>query len=116
MTKISLIFKILTIAALGVVFVMSLRPSVSVGGMAHIDKVLHFGAYGVLAGLARLGWPKLWGGWLFLLLGIFGIVIEILQHNMALGRTGSLADTAANLAGVGIALAFFHIFWTRHQQ
>ena len=115
MTKISLLFRILTLAALGVVLVMSLRPSINVGSISHIDKLLHLGAYAVLAGLSRIGWPKIWGGWLFLFWAVFGIAIEILQHMMALGRTGSLADIFANLTGAGIALALFHILWTRHQ-
>ncbi len=110
------IFRLLTLAALLTVAYMSLRPSLSVGGVAHLDKVLHFGAYGVLAGLARLGWMRNWGGWIFLGLAVFGIAIEIAQHTMALGRTGSIADTLANLAGAGFALILFHFFWTRHQH
>jgi VanZ family protein len=116
MTKFSLIFKILTSAALITVLIMSLRPAVDMGGPAHIDKVAHLGAYGVLAGLARLGWPKLWGGSIFLGLALFGIGIEIAQHLMPLGRTGSLADTATNLLGAALALTFFHVIWTRHQR
>ena len=116
MTKLSLIFKILTLTALATVLVMSLRPSVGMGGPIYMDKIMHLGAYGVLAGLARLGWPKLWGGTIFLGLGVFGIGIEIAQHLMSLGRTGSLADTLANLLGAALALIFFHIIWTRHQR
>ena len=116
MTKYSLIFKILTLAALATVLVMSLRPSVSLGGPAHADKILHLGAYAVLAGLARLGWPRLWGGALFLCLALFGIGIEMGQHLMAAGRTGSFADIVANLLGAALALIIFHIFWTRHQR
>lgn len=114
MNKISLIFKCLTIAALTVVLVMSLKPSVSVGDVPHADKLLHFGAYAVLSVLARLGWPKRWGGFLFLGLAFFGIGIEMAQHIMDLGRMGSLADIAANLLGAAIPLIFFHFFWTRH--
>lgn len=109
-------FRFLTIAALITVAYMSLRPSLSVGGVPHMDKVLHFGTYGVLAGLARLGWWRSWGGWIFLGLASFGIALEILQHVMDLGRSGSLADTAANCAGAAICLLCFHFFWTRHQS
>ena len=116
MTKFSFLFKCLTLAALGVILVMSLRPSVSVGGVQHMDKVLHLGAYAVLSGLARLGWPKLWGGLIFIGLAVFGIGIEIAQHTMNLGRTGSLADIAANLTGAALPLIVFHFFWTRHQR
>ena len=116
MTKISLLFKCLTLTALAVILVMSLRPSVSVGGMQHMDKVLHLGAYVVLSGLARLGWPKLWGGLIFLGLAVFGVGIEIAQHTMNLGRTGSVADIAANLTGAALPLIVFHFFWTRHHR
>jgi len=116
MTKFSHLCKYLTFAALAVILVMSLKPAGSVGGIAHIDKVLHLGAYAVLASLARLGWPKLWGGWIFLGLAMFGIGIEVAQHMMNLGRTASLADIAANLLGAALPLIFFHYFWTRHQR
>lgn len=116
MTNYTRIFKILTLTALTVVLVMSLRPSVSVGGPANLDKLLHLVAYGVLGGLARLGWPKIWGGTLFLCLAGYGIAIEILQHVMAIGRTGSFADILANCLGAALALTFFHFFWTRHQR
>jgi len=86
------------------------------GGIPNIDKVAHLGAYAVLAGLARLGWPKLWGGWIFLVFAILGIGIEIAQHTMSMGRSGSLADTAANLLGTALPLIIFHYFWTRHQR
>lgn len=115
MTKFSLLFKCLTFAALGVVIVMSLRPSVSVGGVQHMDKVLHLGAYAVLSGLARLGWLKLWGGLIFIGLASVGVGIEIAQHAMNLGRTGSIADIAANLIGAALPLMIFYFFWTRHQ-
>ncbi len=116
MTQYALIFKILTFAALTVILVMSLRPSVNMGSVLHMDKLVHLGAYAVLAGLVRFGWPKLWGGLIFLGLAIFGIGIELAQHYMAVGRTGSLADTLANILGAALALIIFHIFWTRHQR
>ena len=116
MTKFSHLCKFLTFVAIAVILVMSLRPSVSMGGIANIDKVLHFAAYAVLAGLARLGWPKLWGGWIFLGFAAFGTGIEIAQHTMNVGRTGSLGDTAANLLGAALPLVIFHFFWTRHQR
>jgi len=45
-----------------------------------------------------------------------GIAIEIAQHLMDAGRTGSIADIVANLIGAGAPLIFFHIFWTRHHS
>ncbi len=116
MTKFSHLCKCLTFVAIAVVLLMSLRPSVSAGGMAHMDKILHFGAYAVLSGLARLGWSRLWGGWIFLGFAVLGAGIEIAQHTMNLGRTGSLADAAANIAGAAVALIIFYLFWTRYQR
>ncbi len=116
MTKFSHLCKFLTFTALAVILVMSLKPSASVVGMPHLDKVQHFAAYAVLAVLVRLGWPRLWGGWIFLGLAVFGIGIEIAQHTMNLGRTASLADIAANLIGTALPLVLFHYFWTRHQR
>ncbi len=110
------IFRFFTAAALLTVAYMSLRPSLSVGGVQNMDKVLHFGAYGFLACLARLGWLRAWGGWIFLGLALFGIALEIGQHTMGLGRTGSIADTLANLGGAACALIIFHFIWTRHQR
>lgn len=111
MTKFYLLFKILTFAALAVILVMSLKPSVSVGDMAHADKLAHLAAYAVLSGLARFGWLKTWGGLIFLGLALFGIGIEIAQHSMDLGRTGSIADVAANLTGTALPLLIYHFFW-----
>lgn len=116
MEKFSHIFKVLTFAALATVLIMSLRPSIDVGSIPHTDKIVHLAAYGVLAGLARLGWPNLWGGTIFIGLALFGIGIEAAQHFMALGRTGSLADTLANMSGAALALIIFHIFWTRPRR
>ena len=116
MTLLSHIFKGLTFLAVLIVLIMSLRPAASMGGVPHIDKVLHFAAYATLAGLGRLGWPRIWGGWIFISLAMLGIGIEIAQHLMDLGRTGSFADIVANLIGAAVPLIFFHLFWTRHHS
>lgn len=115
MTPITHLFKGLTLTALAVILVMSLRPSVSLGNVPNMDKLAHFGAYAILASLSRLSWPKLWGGWIFLGLGLFGVGIEIAQQTMNLGRTGSLADTLANLLGLAFPLLIFHFVRIRHQ-
>lgn len=116
MTKFSLLFKGLTLAALMIVLVMSLKPSVSVGDMAYADKLAHLVAYAGLSGLARLGWPKVWGGLIFAGLAVFGVGIEIAQHMMDLGRTGSIADIIANLIGTALPLFLIHFVWIRHQR
>ena len=114
--KFSQLFQVMAIASLLIILIFSLRPLVDMGTIPHTDKAVHLVAYGVLAGLVRLGWPKLWGGTIFIGLALFGIGIEFAQHFMALGRTGSLADMLANMLGAALALIIFHIFWTRHRR
>ena len=110
MTK---LFQFLTCLAIIVLIVMSLRPSLSTGGVPNGDKVLHFLAYGFLAGLARLGWPKLWGGWIVFGLITLGWLMELGQHMMNQGRTASFADGIANSMGVLLVVALFHIYQLR---
>jgi VanZ family protein len=71
----------------------------------HFDKVEHALAYMFLA---------VWFAGLFvrahywkivLALAALGLVIEILQHVMALGRYGDPMDMAANLLGIGVGIA-----------
>jgi len=112
----TLFFRFLTIISLLIITYMSLQPAIPSGNIPYFDKLMHLGAYAVLAGLWRLGWPKFWGGWIFLGLAIFGIAIEFAQHMMGLGRTGSIADAVANMSGAGLALIVFHFLWTRHRR
>ncbi|WP_427453953.1 VanZ family protein [Litorimonas sp. WD9-15] len=107
------LIQILSILATLVVIYMSLRPSFSTGGTPHVDKVLHLFSYGVLAGLTRLGWPRLWGGWVVVGFISLGIVLEFAQHFMGLGRTGSVADAIANALGVLLAVILFHLIRKR---
>lgn len=107
------LFQILTLLAILVILYMSLRPGVSTGGIQHADKLMHLLAYALMAGLARLGWPSLWGGWIVLGFIAMGVAIELAQHFMALGRTGSLADGLANAAGALLAICLFHSYRRR---
>ena len=71
----------------------------------HFDKVEHALAYLFLAvwfaGLVvRAHYWKI-----VVALAALGLVIEILQHVMALGRYGEPMDMAANLLGVGLGIA-----------
>jgi VanZ family protein len=88
------------------VLYVSLAPlDVPAGLPTHFDKVEHAFAYMVLA---------VWFAGLFvrahywkivLALAALGLVIEILQHVMALGRYGDPMDMAANLLGIGVGIA-----------
>ena len=65
----------------------------------HVDKVKHFVAYGSLAGATVLGWPRanLWR--IVALAALLGAALEVAQGMGGLGRTASVADGVANLAG-----------------
>ena len=76
----------------------------------HFDKLMHAFAYASLTGALRLGWPVIWGGFLILGAGALGIGLEYAQAAFVTGRTGSLADGAANLFGVCLALMVLHPF------
>ena len=108
------LFQLLAIFATLFIIYMSLRPSVSVGGVPHGDKVMHFLVYAVLAGLTRLGWPRLWGGWIVIGFVALGIGLEIAQHMMAVGRTGSVADALANSLGILVVIISFHLYRRRN--
>ncbi|WP_121211504.1 VanZ family protein [Maricaulis maris] len=72
------------------------------------DKLEHFGAFAVLAVLARIAWPSLprWFG-LLILVG-YGGTIEWLQAHGDAGRTASMADLVADMIGAvaGLGLAW----------
>lgn len=80
------------------VLILSLEPSQG-PGLPYVDKVMHFLAYGLIAGLIFLGWPslKLWR--VVLIATIFGICVEMAQGMTNLGRTPSILDAVANFAG-----------------
>ncbi|MDX1598872.1 MAG: VanZ family protein [Marinobacter sp.] len=68
------------------------------------DKVNHLIAFTELAILARLGWPRISAIWLVApALVLFGLAIEVIQSQLPY-REFSLADLAADAAGVAIGL------------
>jgi VanZ family protein len=82
----------------------SLTPGSIGPDVGNLDKLGHFAGYSVLA---------LWFGGLYpraryLVLGIvliaLGLLLEVLQQGMGLGRTGDPRDALANLAGVATGL------------
>ena len=75
-------------------------PPSAPGGLS--DKVQHFTAYFLLAGLAGLAFPRR----LLTLAGLLvalGAGVELAQAGMALGRQGSWLDLLANTAGIASA-------------
>jgi VanZ family protein len=95
------------LAAIAAVVVMSLRPEPEMPmPFDEADKVYHFAGYAVLAFLPFLafrGWAALCAASSMIVLGA---ALELGQSFVP-GRSASLADIAANTAGVlmGIALA-----------
>ncbi len=80
-------------------------PSVRASLPTHFDKLEHASGYLFLAvwfaGLyARKDYWRI-----ALALAALGLVIEILQHVMALGRSGDPMDMVANITGICLGLA-----------
>lgn len=68
----------------------------------HADKIAHFGLFFILAGSLHLAFrPRVWLGLLLLL--IYGVTIEIVQHHVP-GRGADVWDVVADMAG---ALTFY---------
>ncbi len=73
--------------------------------MPHFDKVMHFGSYFILVGLWAIAFRLKSLPAVVTAVAVLGIGLEIAQHMMNLGRTGSIWDTLANFAGC-LAAAF----------
>ena len=88
------------------IFWASLRPSLGEQVIPHLDKLMHFGVYGLLALGFNFAWPnfskiKIWIGCL-----VFGGIIEIAQGTLTHNRTPSFLDFVSNGLGAAIALLF----------
>lgn len=82
----------------------SLAPGTPSLNVSYGDKVQHFGAYALLAGLAFLTFRR--RSWIAAgVLIALGVGVELLQVAQDLGREGSVLDAAANSAGVLLATA-----------
>jgi VanZ family protein len=90
---------------LAVTFVVALivlfTPASGVpSGFQHSDKIIHFVLFAALAYTSRLAgidWVRtaLW-------VLAFAAISEVLQANLPLGRSGSVADALADAAGVAV--------------
>lgn len=67
------------------------------------DKVFHFIAFGALTGPAMLALPKRYAPFWLAHMAALGAGIEIVQQRMGEGRTGSVTDFLADLAGIAAA-------------
>ncbi len=104
----------LSYLGLAVFFTLAMAPRIDVGGAPGLDKVLHFGGFAVVAGLAGLSVVRpsrlAFHALVFVLAGV---MIEIAQHVFIATRTGSWLDALANTAGVAAGFAAAHIFVAR---
>lgn len=98
--------------AAGLAYV-SLQPAGTMPGPAHIDKVQHALAYGVLSALIAMGWPKLRLFGVVMMATIFGIGIEIAQGLGGQGRMLSGLDALANAFGASLSAFIIHFFRKR---
>ncbi|MFP4056460.1 MAG: VanZ family protein [Candidatus Brocadiia bacterium] len=101
-----------TLAVMAAIHVGSVWTAVRTEGppIPHLDKVLHAGAYGLLAWLLARGMEESWGvsasavAWLaFVAATVYGGLHEVLQGFAA--RTPDAMDLAADAAGAAAAAA-----------
>jgi VanZ family protein len=78
------------------------------------DKILHFGAYFILAFIPVFGLRSVYGWVCVLLSALAGVALEVLQ-SLVPGRSFDSVDLAANLVGLvaGAAIAVTAIAWWR---
>jgi VanZ family protein len=95
----------MSLVLLTAVIVVSLQPSFDPAAPASLDKIEHLFAYMLLAlwftGLVARG--RYWAVAAGLL--ALGLLIEVLQWRMNLGRTAEALDMLANTLGVGLGVA-----------
>jgi len=94
----------LSMILLAAVFFVCLQPGLGPNGPAGFDKVEHLAAYILLSlwftGLVARGryWAVVAG------LLALGLLIEVLQWRMNLGRSAETLDMLANMLGVGVGI------------
>jgi len=87
------------LAVAGLIFFASTRSQVAAPGIPHIDKVGHFGIYGLLATLiCRLGRDWRAAVWALLLVSAYGVTDEWHQSFVP-GRSCEVGDWVARYAG-----------------
>lgn len=100
-------FRIMLFVALaGMVVWLSLAPSSGLPSVDGSDKLHHAAAYLALALGGAWTFPR-WRLQLGLALFVTGLLIEVLQSQMGLGRQGDPMDAMANTCGIlaGLSLA-----------
>lgn len=98
------IFQILWLCTLAAVLVGMLTEAVVIPSWVHRhDKVAHFVAFGMLAGLAHGAWPglNLWALWFTI--STLGLLTEVAQH-LTVKRRFCWRDALANALGAAAVL------------
>lgn len=105
-------FRLTALAALlayvSLLVYFSLVPTVP-GTAGVSDKLLHFTAYGGLTALTAAAYPRMGLLKLFLAVSAIGIILEIGQGILSIGRMASFADQIANMTGALIALIIWGV-------
>ncbi|MCC5854564.1 MAG: VanZ family protein [Idiomarina sp.] len=100
-----LVFGLIFVVVSGL-FLMQSPPTVSVNHIPHLDKLVHFALFFVLAASLHLAFaPPVWLGMLLLI--AYGITIEVIQHFIP-GRGAEVMDVVADTLGAG---AFYAALW-----
>ena len=86
--------------------VIALGPAPTGPEIPHLDKIMHAIAWGGLAFVAALGWPRSLRGPLLLAAG-HGALIEVLQGTVVQGRSAEFADFLADLFGAVMVVFLF---------
>lgn len=83
----------------------------------NIDKAYHSFAYFVLASAWLFSFYKKPNYKYIIVISciLFGIIIELLQSNLTIYRTGDIIDVLANTLGVLIALMIFNLFLKKNR-
>ncbi|WP_121099987.1 VanZ family protein [Litorimonas taeanensis] len=105
--------RILCLLTMGLVVWKSLAQINLPNSFNNMDKVLHFGAYFTVCGLALLArFSKRALITVFAVI-LMGVIIEFLQGTMNIGRSISFWDAVANSAGAFLAFSIWLLFQAR---
>lgn len=97
-------FVVCTIALLVFITIQSLGPSHGSISVHHADKYAHALAYCCLGLAALPAFPRIWPSVIWVVLTMYGILIEVLQGAMGMGRKADILDAIANSTGALIAI------------
>ncbi len=74
----------------------------------HVDKIIHFSIFFLLGFFFRLRFPKVDFAYFFLMLVSYGLLTEILQDIMKLGRSLEILDAVADTLGLSLSYYIYN--------